>query len=265
VGSFSKSLNRNKFILEKMIDKVLKEIGLTQNEIKVYLALLDLGEAKTGEILKNSGLNSGRIYEILDSLQKKGLVSFVLKSGVKLFSPADPKRVKDYLKEKKDAIEKQEKDFDQILPELLGKISMTKSPSKIEVFTGFKGMKTAWRREFDHSDKETLYVIGINSSANYSKDVWNYFANIHRKKRENHGFKVRKLLSKEARFEREAHEKKAKVRYLPYGSLVPMSIIGNLTLIGIMTEQSITIAIESEEVARNFREQFKVLWKAAEE
>ena len=34
-----------------MIEQVLQEIGLTQNEIKVYLALLDLGESKTGDIL----------------------------------------------------------------------------------------------------------------------------------------------------------------------------------------------------------------------
>ena len=101
-----------------MIEQVLQEIGLTQNEIKVYLALLDLGESKTGDILKTSGLNSGRIYEILDSLQKKGLVSFIVKSGVKLFSPADPKRVRDYLDEKKKAIEKQEEDYNKILPDL---------------------------------------------------------------------------------------------------------------------------------------------------
>ena len=80
-----------------MIEQVLQEIGLTQNEIKVYLTLLELGESKTGEILKKSRLNSGRIYEILNSLQEKGLVSFILKSGVKYFRPADPKRVNDYL------------------------------------------------------------------------------------------------------------------------------------------------------------------------
>ena len=61
-----------------MINQILQEIGLTRNEIKVYTSLLDLGESKTGEILKKSGLNSGKIYEILDSLQKKGLVSWVL-------------------------------------------------------------------------------------------------------------------------------------------------------------------------------------------
>ena len=85
-----------------MIENVLQNLGLTQNEIKVYLALISLGESKSGEILKKSGLNSGKIYEILNSLQKKGFVSQISKGGVKYFSPADPKRVLDYLKEKRE-------------------------------------------------------------------------------------------------------------------------------------------------------------------
>jgi len=246
-----------------MIEQVLQEIGLTQNEIKVYLALLDLGESKTGDILKKSGLNSGRIYEILDSLQKKGLVSFIVKSGVKLFSPADPKRVRDYLNEKKKAIEKQETDYDKILPELLQKIAAIKTEAKIEVFSGLNGMKTAWRKEFDHPKSEIIYVLGVTASAKYQKEVWNYFTNIHRKTRDNRGYKVKKLLSKEAKKERRHHEKRAEVKYLPYGSLVSIGIVGNLTIIGIFTEQMINITIESEEVSNNFKKQFNTLWKVA--
>ena len=49
--------------------KILEEIGLTRNESLVYLALSKIGTSKTGEILKESGLNSGKIYEILESLK----------------------------------------------------------------------------------------------------------------------------------------------------------------------------------------------------
>ena len=45
-----------------MIEQVLQEIGLTQTEIKAYMALLELGESKSGQILQKSGLNSGKIY-----------------------------------------------------------------------------------------------------------------------------------------------------------------------------------------------------------
>jgi len=108
-----------------MIEQILSNIGLTNNEIKVYLALLELGESKTGEILNKSGLNSGRIYEILNLLQKKGLVSFIEKNNVKYFSPANPKRVLDYLEEKKKQITNQEEEYEKILPELMSKISQT--------------------------------------------------------------------------------------------------------------------------------------------
>ena len=52
-----------------MIDDVLRKIGLTEYETKVYIALLDLGKATSGEILQKSNLNTGKIYDILGSLK----------------------------------------------------------------------------------------------------------------------------------------------------------------------------------------------------
>jgi len=246
-----------------MIEQVLQEIGLTKSEIKVYLALLDLGESKSGDILKKSNLNSGKIYEILDSLQRKGLVSYIIKSNIKYFSPADPKRVLDYLEEKKQEITKQEKDYNTILPELLKKISSFKSKTKIEIFTGFKGMKSAYYKELDRIKNNTLYVLGIVPFEQYSKNVINFFNNDLRQKRENSKSKIKKLLSESARKELQFQEKNAEVKYLPYGSIISINIVGNLTTIGIFTEEMIFISIESEEVANNFIKQFELLWKQA--
>ena len=46
--------------------ELLEKIGLTRNESLVYITLLKLGTSKTGNILKQSNLNSGKIYEILE-------------------------------------------------------------------------------------------------------------------------------------------------------------------------------------------------------
>lgn len=51
-----------------MIEQILLDIGLTNYESRVYLALLDLGKSTSGEILKKAELRTGKIYEILDSL-----------------------------------------------------------------------------------------------------------------------------------------------------------------------------------------------------
>ncbi|MEK6887971.1 MAG: helix-turn-helix domain-containing protein, partial [Candidatus Aenigmatarchaeota archaeon] len=55
----------------------LEGIGLTNAEIKVYLALLELGATKTGLLIEKSGLQSSVVYSALARLMEKGLVSSI--------------------------------------------------------------------------------------------------------------------------------------------------------------------------------------------
>ena len=54
-----------------MDKKILHDIGLSEGEIKVYLALLKLGLAKKTELANGSGVSSSKVYEICNRLQKK--------------------------------------------------------------------------------------------------------------------------------------------------------------------------------------------------
>jgi sugar-specific transcriptional regulator TrmB len=85
VGGNRKNYKGNLF-LGYMEEKSLEKIGLTKNETKVYLALLKIGTSKVGEILKESKLNSGKIYEVINSLEQKGLVSESTINNVKHFT-----------------------------------------------------------------------------------------------------------------------------------------------------------------------------------
>ena len=81
--------------------RLLEEIGLTKGEIAVYMALLDVGSSTVGPIIDKANVSSSKVYDILERLMDKGLVSFVIKSGTKNFEAADPERLLDYMKEKK--------------------------------------------------------------------------------------------------------------------------------------------------------------------
>ena len=61
---------------------LLESVGLTKSEAKVYLALLELGSSSKGPIVKRSGVASSKVYELLDKLIAKGLVSIVVKANV---------------------------------------------------------------------------------------------------------------------------------------------------------------------------------------
>ena len=61
----------------------LKDAGLTDGEAKVYLALLELGSSTTGPIIHKSKIAKSIVYQILEKLMQKGLVSYVTKEKTK--------------------------------------------------------------------------------------------------------------------------------------------------------------------------------------
>ncbi len=73
----------------------LKEIGLTDGEVKVYLALLKLGATKTGLLSTTAQVSSSKVYKILARLEKKGLVSHIVKEGVTHYRALEPRRIVD--------------------------------------------------------------------------------------------------------------------------------------------------------------------------
>lgn len=72
--AFDDELSQDKLVNDLM------NIGLTKNEAKTYLALLPSEMSTAGELVKHTGIADSKIYYLLDSLQKKGLI--ILQEGV---------------------------------------------------------------------------------------------------------------------------------------------------------------------------------------
>lgn len=246
------------------IEELLRGLGLTKYESKVYLALLDIGKATSGQILKKAELKTGKIYEILDSLEKKGFISIVTENGIKNFSPAEPTRIYEYLEKQKEIIKNQELSLKEIMPSILERIKSHKEGIKIEIFTGYEGYKTVCYKEMERYKKgNVLYVFGVLSQEKYPKNTDLFFMNNVQPKRIVNKIKIKKIFSEEARKEKRYIEKGAEVRYLPYTSMITTNIIEDLTIIEIFANEIIMITIESFEVAKSFREQFDSIWKIA--
>jgi predicted DNA-binding transcriptional regulator len=73
-----------------MKEEILERLGLTKNEIKIYLYLLSCKTSTTGPIIKTLKISSSRVYESLEKLISKGLVAYFLKNNVKYYQAQDP-------------------------------------------------------------------------------------------------------------------------------------------------------------------------------
>ena len=68
-----------------MDTSVLENLGLSKNEVLVFVKLLELGESKSGAIISKTNLQSSAVYNSLASLIEKGIVSFIKKNGIKYY------------------------------------------------------------------------------------------------------------------------------------------------------------------------------------
>src|SRR3989344_4236041 len=99
--------------------KTLEKLGFTKGEIKVYFSLLELGDTSSGPIIKKSGIAGSKVYEILEKLKIKGLISETINNKIKDFQANSPKRILDYLKNKEKELRLEQTEFTKILPQLL--------------------------------------------------------------------------------------------------------------------------------------------------
>jgi len=93
------------------MEEELKLLGLNDTDIKVYLALLELGESLASKIAEKARIPRASIYDILNRLIKEGIVSYVTRDFNKYFNAADPKTIVENLEYKKSKIK-------DILPKL---------------------------------------------------------------------------------------------------------------------------------------------------
>ena len=117
-----------------MDTKFLRDIGLTDNEIRIYLELLSTEEALASDLADRTDINRTLTYQILKKLLKRGLISYVIKNNTKYFKAGHPDKLVDYLKEKELNVKK-------MIPDLL---TLSKSEGKqhsVEMYEGKEGLK----------------------------------------------------------------------------------------------------------------------------
>jgi len=84
-----------------MLINELEKLGLNDKESKAYLALLELGEGNIGKIAKKSGIRRTTVYDVIESLLKKGLISSSRKNKRVVYLAEAPRKLEQDLEEKK--------------------------------------------------------------------------------------------------------------------------------------------------------------------
>lgn len=246
-----------------MNEKLLGDIGLTKGEIKVYLTLLKIGETTTGKIIDQAQISSGKIYEILDKLMKKGLVSYILKDKTKYFQASTPKRILDYLHNKEKDLKQKEKQVENMMPALLEMQKYVSNKYEVRLYEGFKGYQTAIQEGLnDLTHKDEVLANGLVSNKPSKFNIgWKKW----HKERVKRKIKCRMLFSEISKdyYNHFKNLKFTKTRKIQGLTPAAATIMGQRVLIFTHGDPPSVLSIKHPDIVQSFRTFFNTLWKQA--
>ncbi|MBT4174967.1 hypothetical protein HOE07_04795 [archaeon] len=141
------------------LEKNLVEIGLTQQEAKIYLITLKLGIAKASQISQKAKIQRGAAYYILKLLKEKGFLIESIKSGVKYYSAINPTRIVEIIEEER---KRKLSQIKAILPELKEMKETAIEKPQVEIYEGYEGFKTIFSRLIEEPGQEFNAYLSAN-------------------------------------------------------------------------------------------------------
>ena len=138
--------------------EILRSIGLSEGEIKVYKAILDIGFAQISEINTRVNINRRNIYDILNRLIEKGLIAYTEENNKKRYHVSHPNKLVGYIEEKKNELDNSKEAIERQIPEIMERFSANKPKVSTEVFRGIEGIKAVFEDSLNYP--ETYWIGG---------------------------------------------------------------------------------------------------------
>jgi len=154
----------------EMIEKALRSLGLSKNEVKVYVYLARTGEHKASEISEALSLHRTETYRILRDLEKKGLVSSVFEKPLKFIATPFEKTLEILIETKKMKLNLLEKRRQNLIDIWLSLPKTEVEPERKEVFQILEGEEQISLKAdeiLDKTEREALAFISENDIANF--------------------------------------------------------------------------------------------------
>jgi sugar-specific transcriptional regulator TrmB len=238
----------------KLKDKLML-LGFPENEVKVYIALLDLGSSTAGKITKKSGINRTNVYDALERLLEKGLATYVIMSNRKYFEATAPDNLINFFEEKEKEISEQKKDAESLITEIKKRRRLDRAPQESTIYKGKKGLKNI--AEDIIEEKNTLYVFC--AEGNFKEIFTHYFEQWHSKRIKNN-LKIKIIYNRKIR-----GRKRYRLMDMRFNSSIEPNpattwIYGDKVAIIVWSEQPVATLIRSKDVSTSYRQFFEMIW-----
>lgn len=241
--------------MEIALENLFKELGINDEQAKVYLAALELGQANMNELAEKSGLKRTSVYNYVDELIAKKLLATGRKRKRTVYSALHPNMLIELQKARLHEVTRN-------LPELLAIYNKSKTKPTVTFYQGIEGIKEVLLDML----KEKQPVSAFSDYKHMAASFGDYYFDVFPPERAKRGIvsrnivpdtaKARELSKKDARYLRET-------KFLQVPDLkTEINIYGNkVALNSYQSSPPFGVIIEDHDIAETLRTLWQQLWK----
>jgi len=244
-----------------LLQKQLKIIGFSDNEIAIYLALLELGKGTVSQICRKASLNRTTGYDVLDRLISKGLIAMSGREPKQEYMAESPDTIEVLIKKE---LEKRQAELDQarsVIPELKSMHNITDRP-KVLFYEGKEGLEKVYEDTLSSCGE----ILAYASVEDIEPTLPHYFPEYY-KRRAKKGIPIRAIFPESSEARERASFDKEEIRQsaiVPskFGFHPEINIYDNKVMIASWREK-LGIIIESAEIADAMKKIYELSWSEA--
>ena len=243
-----------------MVQERLIALGFNQNEARVYAALVKLGQADAKQLITVTKFHKN-INDNLEKLMNKGLVSFFIENGRKVFKIASSMALFELLKEDEQEIQRKKKIAQEIAKEINLTQKLTMHKQQASVYKGISGVRLFYEESLHKGD----YVV-FGAPKDSVKIMGDYFWENYSLKRKELGIKVKMIFNPSLeKFGKKLQNSITHIKYFEYNfePLTETHIQQDEVAFVVWSEEPVVFIIKDQFVSEAYKKYFEEMWLKA--
>jgi sugar-specific transcriptional regulator TrmB len=235
---------------------LLKTLGFTDSESKIYLISLEMGPSSVQDIAKKANVSRVTTYAVIESLAKHGLMSTTEKGKKTLYSAESPERLVSFVNNRMKEMENTLREVQSSINEL--KLIQHGDKPVVKMFEGKEGFKAIQDDILKTAPDTILEMSNFDSMRQHFKreELTPFVENLDKK-----NIKAEAIIASTIPFMKRALTNIHNISIEDHPFFGNITVYANKVALSSFQGKNITVLIESEIIAQTMREMFHLAVK----
>ncbi len=247
------------------MEHALKECGFSDKEVVVYLALMELGTAVISPVAKKAGINRTTTYDVIEALEKEGLVSRVVGTKKDTYRVESPEKLPLILEARLRAMNQKLMRAKTLVGELRLLASRQPSKPRVTLYDGSDGIKSLYNETLLSSED-----IRSFSSAESLESFDKKFLHSYYEHRADKGIGIKAIINDSPSahsYTKENAKLKREIRIVPKHAMDirPEVYVYDSKLAIFSLTEKFGVLIESADIANAIKKLYDLAWMKAKD